>query len=279
MGSRFHVSVNVVDIEPGRLRELVDRAEVEVEKIGKPGALGVYTATIADDLLGAERLRELLHRNGIECFVRHERAVSDEELAAAPLAVLRVDRAERGEGGPRHGTAFTLADACATCGTGALPVGDVLLKRADVPKKGDVFQTLDHEHFVSERLREALVAASIIGAEFHRVRDAHGGDPLPWWRLVAPFALPPFDDERDGYFGTAQSPLELRYPLSHGELDRIPDFARTWEHFGTSRLAEPFEKSVFAQPLLVAKPRAIEAFRHSKVRGITFEPVAISAAY
>ena len=163
-----------------------------------------------------------------------------------------------------------------------------------MPKKGDVFQTLDHEHFVSERLRETLIAASITGAEFHRVRDPHGGDPSPWWRLVAPFALPPFDAEttggvrrqdpcpdcdRDGYFGTAQSPLELRYPLSHGELDRIPDFARTWEHFGTSRLAEPFEKSVFAQPLLVAKPRAIEAFRHSKVRGITFEPVAISAAY
>ena len=122
------------------------------------------------------------------------------------------------------------------------------------------------------------------------MRDARSGDSLPWLRLVAPFALPPFDAEasggvrrqdpcpecdRDGYFETAQSPLELRYSLSHAELDRIPDLARTWEHFGTSRLAEPFEKSVFAQPLLVAKPRAIEAFRHSKVRGTTFEPVAI----
>jgi len=213
------------------LRELVDRAEVEVEKIGRPGALGVYTATIADDLLGAERLRELLRSNGVECFVRHERVVSDEELAAAPLAVLRVDRAERGYGGPHHGTVFTLADACPTCGTGALPTGDVLLNAGDVPKKGDVFQTLDHEHFVSERLRETLIAASITGAEFHRVRDARGGDPSPWWRLVAPFTLPPFDAEttggvrrqdpcpdcgRDGYFETAQSPLELRYSLSRG---------------------------------------------------------------
>jgi hypothetical protein len=284
--------VNVADIEPARLRELVDQAEVEVDKIGKPGALGVYTATIADDLLGTERLRDLLRRNGVESFVRHERTVSDEELAAAPRVVLRVDRAERGEGGPRHGTAFTLANACSRCGTGALPVGDVLLKGDDVPKRGDVFQTLDHEYFVSTRLAEALRAATVTGAELHGVRDARSGDPLPWSRLVAPFVLPRFDVEttggvrrqdpcpecdRDGYFGTAQSPLELRYSLSRAELDEIPDLASTWEHFGTSRLAEPFEDSVFAQPLLVAGPRVVELLRRSNVRSVAFVPVAVGA--
>ena len=79
------------------------------------------------------------------------------------------------------------ADACPTCGTGALPTGDVLLKAGDVPKKGDVFQTLDHEHFVSERLPEAIIAASITGDEFHRVRDARAQKGTPG-RLVGDHA-------------------------------------------------------------------------------------------
>jgi hypothetical protein len=288
--SRFYVSVNAADIEPARLRELVDEAEVKVEKIGKPGALGVYTATVADDLLGAERLRHVLRRNGVESFMRHERSVSNEELAAAPLAVLRVERAERGHGGPTYGTAFALESACPRCGTGAVPAGDIFVKSGDVPKRGDVFQTLDHEHFVSARLREALVAASVTGGVFHDVRDARSGDPLPWSRLIAPFTLPRFDTEtsggvrrqdpcaecgRDGYFETAQSPLELRYSLTHADLDRIPDFASTWEHFGISRLADPFEDSVFAQPLLVVGPRVVELLRG--IRGLAFDPVAIAA--
>jgi len=32
-------------------------------------------------------------------------------------------------------------------------------------------------------------------------------------------------------------------------FDLIPDFVRTFEHFGNSRLGEPFTESYFAAPL------------------------------
>jgi hypothetical protein len=126
----IHVFVNAVDIEPSRLRELAHKAEVKAEKISKPGSLGVYAATIADDLLGAERLRDLLRRNGVDSFLRQSRTASKDEILAAPLSVVRVVRAESGYGGPRYGTRFDLDDACPQCGTGVGPI---------------VFQTLDHE--------------------------------------------------------------------------------------------------------------------------------------
>jgi hypothetical protein len=292
MPTLIHVSVNVADIEPSRLRELLDKAEVKAEKIGKPGELGVYAATIVDDLLGAERLRDLLRRNGVDSFVRQSRTVSKDEALAAPLSVLRVVRSESGYGGPRYGTRFDLDDACPECGTGARPIGDVFLKASDVPKKADVFQTLDHEYFVSDRVRDELEKSGVTGGEFHRVRAARKEEPLPWSRLVAPFELSPFDREtsggvvredpcpqceRDGYFGTAKSPLELRYTFGPDDLEKVPDLASTWEHFGRSKLAEPFEESVFAQPLLLVKPRVVELLQKLKVRQVEFVPVAIAS--
>jgi hypothetical protein len=41
MPTFIHVSVNAADIEPSRLRELLEKAEVKAEKISKPGELGV----------------------------------------------------------------------------------------------------------------------------------------------------------------------------------------------------------------------------------------------
>jgi hypothetical protein len=287
----IHVFVSAVDIEPSRLRELVDKAEVKAEKISKPGSLGVYAATIADDLLGAERLRDLLSRNGVDSFVRQSRTASEDEILAAPLSVLRVVRAENGYGGPRYGTGFDLDDACPQCGTGARPVGDVFLKASDIPKKADVFQTLDGEYIVSDRVREELTKAGITGAELHGVRAARKDERLPWSQLVAPFELPPFDPEttggvvrqdpcphceRDGYFGTAKSPLELRYTFGADSLEEVPDLASTWEHFGLSKLAEPFEESVFAQPLLLVKPRVIGLLQKLKVRQLEFVPVSLT---
>ena len=92
----YHVFMNRADIEPSRLRELVDKAEVKAEKISKPGALGVYAATIADDLLGAERLRDLLNRNGVDSFVRQSRTASMDEILAAARSGVRGGRGGSG---------------------------------------------------------------------------------------------------------------------------------------------------------------------------------------
>jgi hypothetical protein len=260
------------------------------ERITEPDKfLGVYSVTIADDLLGTERLRDQLRGKGVEPFVRQERFLSDEEILAAPLSVVRTER-EYGFGGPTYGTEFSLDEACPHCGTGAHPVGDVILKASDVPNRGDVFQTLSGEKFVSDRLREEITRAGFTGAEFHDARSARKRERLPWSQLVARHELPPADPEtsgglrredpcsvcdRDGYFGTVESPLELRYSLSRGEVNDLPDFSSTWEHFGLSKLAEPFEDSAFAHPFLVVSPRVVKMLRELKVRGLLFDPVEI----
>jgi hypothetical protein len=288
--TEFHVFVNVADIEPRRLREVVTQAEVVPKRITKPDELlGVYSVTIADDLLGTERLRDLLRREGVESCVRPERVLSDEEILAAPLSVVRTER-EHGFGGPAYGTEFSLESACSRCGTGARPIGDVIVKASDIPRRGDVFQTLIGEHFVSDRLRGELTRSGFTGAEFHEARSARKRERLPWSQLVAPHELPPVDPEtsgglkredpcpvcdRDGYFGTAKSPLELRYSLSRAEVGDLPDFSSTWERFGLSKLAEPFEDSVFAHPLLVVTPRVVKLLKELKVRGLLFDPVQI----
>ena len=80
MRTRLHIFVNAADIDPDRLRELLDDAEVQPEKITRPGTLGVYAAIIADDLLGAERLRDLLRRNGVESFLRKFRLEKSDKV-------------------------------------------------------------------------------------------------------------------------------------------------------------------------------------------------------
>jgi hypothetical protein len=288
---RFHLAVNVADLEPARLKELAAQADVKPAKITKPGpVLGVYTMTIDDDLLGAERLRDLLRRHGVETFLHQERVVTETDVAAAPMLVLFVDRAEQGYGGPRYGTEFDLENACENCGTGALPVGDVVLKKGDVPRAGDVFRTYDGELFVSDPVRERLIGEGVGGADFHTVRAAHGGERLPWSQLVAPFVLPPIDTEasgglphengcpacgRDGWFETAKAPLELRYDLSRDEFAEVPDMASTWECIGVSQLREPFSESVFAQPLLLVKPRIVDVLRPMKIRALKFVPIDV----
>jgi hypothetical protein len=197
--SRLHLFVNSADIAPDRLAELAEQTDVVLKKVTKPGkALGVYEALIEDDLLGAERLRDGLRRSGVEAFIRHERIASAQELLAAPLAALRVDRAERGYGGPRYGTQFVLDSACPTCGSGAKPAGDVWLRASDVPRRGDVFRTYDGEVFFSDRARDRLDRAGVTGAEWHQVRAARTGARLAWAQLVAPIELPPADAETSG---------------------------------------------------------------------------------
>jgi hypothetical protein len=289
MRTTFHVFVNTADIEPKEIRDLLGDADVKAEKITKPGELGVYSVTIADDPLAADRLQDLLKRNGVDSFMRQSREVSAEVVGAAPLVAIRVER-EHGYGGPTYGTEFSLDDACPECGTGARPVGDVILKASDVPKRGDTFMTLDGEFFVSDRLRERFEDEGFTGVEFHDVRAARSGDPLPWSRLLSSHTLPQVNAEttgglrredpcpvcnRDGYYGTAKSPLELHYSLTADELEELPDLSYTWEHFGKSVRREPFTESKFAQPLLIASPRVVETLPGLKIRGLLFDPVHI----
>ena len=126
--------------------------------------------------------------------------------------------------------------------------------------------------------------------EFHVVRATRSGDPLPWFQLLSTHTLPRANAEtteglrredpcpvcdRDGFYGTATSPLELHYSLTCDELDALPDYCFTWEHFGKSVLREPFTESKFAQPLLVASQRVVGTLKDLKIRGLLLDPVQI----
>jgi hypothetical protein len=281
----IELHVNKTDIDPERMASLAEDAEVKAE-ISRPGGLGVYKASIADDLLGAERLEHLLRKARVPVFVRRSRAYSGDELDAAPLFVLRVRTAPRGRGGPSYGSSFDLTDACPTCGTGARLTSELILGGSDIAKKGDVFTTLDDDLVVSQQVREALTEAGVTGLELHEVR-AHEGEAVPWWAVTAPHTLPQLSSDsgglvrespcqtcgQDGFFETGASPPEFRYDLSDDDLSQVPDVASTWEHFGNSRLAEPFTDSFFAPPRLVVKPLVREVLRELKIRGLELDPI------
>lgn len=108
------------------------------------------------------------------------------------------------------------------------------MKASDIPKKPDVFQTLEHKYFVSDRVRDELEESGVTGAEL------------------------------------------LRYTFGPVDLEKVPDLASTWEHFGLSKLAEPFDESVFAQPLLLVKPVVVELLQKLKVCQVEFVPIALS---
>jgi hypothetical protein len=171
-------------------------------------------------------------------------------------------------------------------------VSPLFLNPAELPGKGHIFQTVDHEKLVSLQLAQALAQAGIRGVELRPARSCKGPVELPWVQLLAHVHLPPMaptsrgilrEDPcplcaRDGYFGSAHEPIEIEYSSSQlppAELDELADAVYTYEYFGKSRLCEPFSDSYFARPLLLVRPGIYRVFRQLKVRGVEFIPVNI----
>jgi hypothetical protein len=75
------------------------------------------------------------------------------------------------------------------------------------------------------------------------------------------------------------SGLELRATRScrSGRVRDLPDVAATWELFGNSGLRTPLQKSHFAQPLLLVRPRVMHILRSAGARHIAFDPVRFAA--
>lgn len=257
-----------------------------------PNFLNFYTVEFYADDPRLEGLRTILAREGIEWLERREHLYTHAELQAAPLLVLSVQTPERAHPGPRYGTRYDLSDACPACGTGAVQISPLLLNPAELPKKGHIFQIMDHEKLVSLQLAHALTQAGVSGLELRPARSCKGPVELPWAQLLAHVHLPPVaptsrgitrEDPcavcaRDGYFGDPRQPLEIEYSLSQlpvSEPDELPDAVYTYEYFGKSRLCEPLSDSYFARPLLLVRPTVYRVFRQLKVRDVKFIPVSI----
>lgn len=236
---------------------------------------------------------EASHLGFDKLYVRKDFIYTRSEILAAPLLGLSIGLAPKGFGGPKYGTQFDLSKACRLCGTGALQVGPLILKRSEVPQKGDIFETLDDDTLVSPRVAEAFREDQVTGVELRQVVAHKGGDPLPWYQIITDFELPRMSDltrgiirgdpppcpvcMQDGHYHTVREPMQIVYDATALEIDNVPDIAHTWERFGRSVLREPFKDSHFASPLLIVKPKLFLLFERLKVRRLRFLPVRIVA--
>ena len=247
--------------------------------------------------LELHRFKQGLQDHGFgndDCSVRRELLYSDDELRSLPFLRLSVTRAPKGFGGPWYGTQYDLSSACSLCGTGAVQISPLVLKRSEiqVPKSRRVVQTLDWELLVSVEFGAAVRKSGVTGLELRSVIASTDKMPLPWLQLIAGYTMPPMaaatggivlSDKlppcpvcrRDGRYHMGSEPEQLKYRSEDVDVEALPDAVTTWECFGRSGLREPFEKSHFATPLLLVKPRVFEIFREHKVREVQFLPVEI----
>jgi hypothetical protein len=155
-----------------------------------PRPFGVYSLKVSPR--DAEALRAALTERGLSWDERTERRYSLRELQQASLLRVVLRRAERGFAGPTYGTTYDLSQACPRCGTGAVQTSPLYLKKSEIPKAGERFQTLDHDHLVSESLADSLRIVG--GLEIRQARDAQTDEPIRWFQLLACEQMPRMDE-------------------------------------------------------------------------------------
>ncbi|MBI1928688.1 hypothetical protein HYR99_31145 [Candidatus Poribacteria bacterium] len=253
-----------------------------------PSPIGYYSAKFAQDAPALNRLRAILADEGIDWSERREQIFTASELETFPLLWLCVRTAPKGRGGPTYGTQYDLSKACPRCGTGAIQTSPLFLEPSEILNQGTVFQTFDSELLVSVQLAQVL-NHEVKGLEPCPARSHKDGQTLSWVQLLSLEELPPMASStkgilheapcsrcaRDGYFHSAQAPVEIFYSRSQVVPDVLPDVVHTSERFGNSKLAVPFKDSHFAQPLLLVKPKVFTLFNQQSIRGLEFVPVNI----
>lgn len=282
MDKIVQVSVGVGNVSSREARRILAVAGSPDAKAGP-----IYYFKLVDGSLELENLRGVLRDSAVNWWEQVDYTYTESELSAAPLIYPELRRPETGDGGTSYGTKFDLSDACPVCGTGARQIGPLRLKASEIPRTGQLFQTLDHEYLFAPQACEHL--ASFSGIELRQTVDADTEESLPWFQLIATHVLPPMSKattglkstvgckecRRDGYFHKSREPLLITYDDAQIDLEKIPDAALTFEHFGWSGLREPLAESHFASPLLLIKPAVIAALRAARVRLLQFYPVAV----
>jgi hypothetical protein len=202
------------------------------------------------------------------------------------LFLLQLDNQLDIYGGPTEGTEYSLDGACPKCGTGAAQVGPLILLPFKLPKH-EMFMTLDREVLVSTRVADLLRTHGFVCVR--PVLKRGGQEPLPLAQLVPEATLPRFLPgstgvtrerpcgvcDRDGYFGIPHVPMGLKYAPS---ASSATDLLATFERFGHSRLRTPFKESVFAAPMYVCSARLADFLSTQQLKGVSFEPVALTGA-
>jgi rRNA maturation protein Nop10 len=289
MKTQIYLSFNTTPRPWPVVRKLFGEAELHDMVAAGPSFTSYYGVTLGENDPRLQRLRAALSSEGIDWSERREYVYTTAELEAAPLLWFVVRTAERGSLGPKYGTEYDLSQACPLCGTGAVQISPLRLNPSEIPRKGAIFQTFDHEKLVSPELAQVITNAGVTGLTLRTAQSYRDGTDLPWVQLVSSVELPPMSSEskgiirddicphcgRNGYFNSAHEPTEIKYSSTQVVLDELPDVVHTYEYFGYSKIRVPFKTSYLAHPLLLVKPKVFKLFRQQKVRGLEFVPVDI----
>ena len=192
MRIRVFVSFNEGRSRYAFVRKLLLAAGCGTEGLSGPDDFlcGLYGRTFeADDPLLAS-LRKALSEAGVKWSERVSHDYLVYELKQFPLLGLTVNRRSIDGGGPSDGTDYDLTSACPACGTGAVQTSPVLLRRAEVPGKGDLVQTHVWHLLISERLAEVFRERAVSGIELRQALLRRTRAPLPWWQILCSHTMP-----------------------------------------------------------------------------------------
>lgn len=275
MKERYYIYFNPRSGMHGKAHQILKSVSCEKwikhDGVSPIGYGGFLDAT--DSRLG--ELKSALEAASIQYIQRMERSYSVNELAEYPLLLLLVKTRPTEQGGPFHGTEYDLSTACPICGSGAIQVSPLLVSARLIRSKSQFVQTLHGEVIVSRQIALALREARVDGIELRQVVSHVGREPLPWWQILVRESLPPMDNRskgilveqscpacnRDGRFASSTRPLELVYNMDDRIFCNENMARRTFELFGKSAIARPFQNSSFAQPLIMISSSVLSILR------------------
>lgn len=245
-----------------------------------PAPWGLYDVTFLEDQEGPARLAAALESLGIKSTLRIVEHFSPSEATNFPLLLTWPHSA--GRSGPAAGTKYDLSNACRLCGTGAraLPPVHVVFDQPD--NEAVLVQTEDGDFLIGEHAVRGLdlngeLADTVVA----------GNMDTTWLALVDLPRMPSMSKKSqgvlredpcaecstDGYFFDLRTPPRVVYEKIR--LDDIPPLAFTSEHFGNSRLAERFEESYFAPPMLVMTPESYITLRSQGASDLRYVPIVL----
>lgn len=184
-----------------------------------------------------------------------------------------------------YGTKYNLKSACQKCGTNAELSEPIILPKKISRVKHDIFENLRGETFISLKLYELFSKNNV--NSFLNVYSPKN-ELLPLKLLKGQIILPPFNKiskgieienqcsncKRDGYFDNPEEEFNIIYKNLDMSYLKY-NIMETWEHFGNSKLSDPFHKSSFAQPVLIVSNKIRKLLLENKIKKIDFYKVTI----
>lgn len=205
--------------------------------------------------------------------------------------ILKICRAPIGESGDSCKSTYHFDHACKACGTGAVLVGKLRTKGLS-RAKADIFETLDDDCILSERLFNELKNGGVNLNHSNSVVDYRNNE-LPFYYLNTNIILPEAKMrhfsvngqcpvcKRNGFWTKVRIsdpkdyfPYDLHYSKEVLDCLEGEDFTYTWECMGMSNLVEHDIYVIrYARPLLIISEKFKTVLEKNKIRHLEFEEI------